>query len=327
MGFKLVGDDFYDFVSSWGETFIETEANGMKFATPRGDIHFKEHVLRDRLSILEANYAMTDDVTISGKGETSLLELQFNLSESDILYYNKPNAPLVTPGRSGNITYLPADENQATIFFKKDLSYDMLDVHLPVDAINQYAGESKSMDIFVENIQRGVNCKLTSEKVEISPAMFHTIMEIKNCRFEGLSRRIYLESKVYELIALLFERIDNNPETILLNIGDEERIREAAFHICENIKSPLTIIELARTVGINQTKLKTGFKQIFGDTVFGYMQKIRMREAKGYLLDTQLPIHEIALNAGYRNASNFSIAFKRVYGYSPMALRGNAVGK
>ncbi len=321
MAFRISGSDFSDFVSSPSGKSADVEESGLKFITPKGDIYFKEHVLRDRLSIFEASYQMTDDVTISGKGESYLLELQFNLSDSDILFRDKSKASLVTSARSGNITFLPEDENQATILFNRDVAYSTFDIHLPFELLNQYAGESKSMDIFLENMQKGRNCRLAQERIAISPAIFHTIWDMKNCRFEGLSRRIYLESKVYELIALLCERIDKRQTAIGLSAGDQDRIREVAFLISNNIKKPFTILELARMAGMNQTKLKAGFKLIFGDTIFGYLQSIRMRRAKSYLLDTRLSIREIAQLVGYGNTSNFSIAFKKTYGYPPMVLR------
>ena len=130
-----------------------------------------------------------------------------------------------------------------------------------------------------------------------------------------------MESKVYELIALSHHNLDIEKQSRNLAGDDVEKIKFAAQLIRENIDNPFTIVELARKVGVNQTKLKEGFKTVFGDTVFGYLQEIRMNKARHYLSDTSLSIQEISHLSGYQNVSNFSIAFKRIFGYPPTKLR------
>lgn len=324
MGFKIEGADFIDFISSPDEDFpvsTDEEVNEIKLTTPKGDIHYQEQVLREDLSILQGNYLMHDDVTIFGKADVPLLEVQFNLSGNDIFYKSKSRKENITPAMSANVTFLSSDENQADILFEKDIRYNTFDIHLPLSLLNKYAGESRKMDSFLDQIERNISSKLGSGTISINAAMLNTIQDIKNCRYNGLTRRIYLESKVYELIAFIYESAENSEAVHHLSKADLERIQLAALLIRENIESPFTIIELARQVGINQSKLKSGFKTVFGTTVFGYLQQIRMAEARKHLLDTRLSVQEISNLVGYQNMSNFSAAFKNIYGYSPAKLR------
>ncbi|GAB3420733.1 helix-turn-helix transcriptional regulator [Niabella aquatica] len=279
--------------------------------------------MRDDLFILEGRYQLQDDVAISGEGDNDLLEIQFNLSQLDIVYRNKRNVEQVAPAGSGNIAFLPAAENKARIFFKKDVVYNTFDIHLPVNGLHNYAGESKLMDAFLENIQSSALATFSPNTVEITPAIYNAIQDVKNCSYQGLTRKIYLESKAYELIALINEQAESRKTDHNLNRADQERIREAAAIIRNNLERPCSIIDLARMVGINQTKLKSGFKSIFDNTVFGYLQEVRMHQAKKHLLDTQLSVQEISLLLGYQNTSNFSSAFKKIHGFSPMKLRKN----
>ena len=324
MGYEILGSDFSDFVSSSDEIYTsinKENINQIKVATPKGNILYKEQVLHQHLSIQESHYHMQDDVNISGRGDTSLLEIQLNLSDKGIFYRDKSNKEHITPARSGNIMFLSAEENQAKILFQKDIPYSTFDIHLPLSVLNRYAGESKLMDSFIAQIHKDISGKFSQNKISISPAIYNTIQDIKTCTYEGLTRRIYLESKAYELIALLYENVENQKHNNELSTADQERIHLAASIIRNNLEKPLTIIELAHQVGINQTKLKTGFKIIFSNTVFGYLQDIRMHQAKRYLLDTQLSVQEIGMLLGYQNTSNFSIAFKKTHGYPPMKLR------
>ena len=324
MGYEILASDFSDFLLSVED--IDSSAVGekglpIKLTTPKGDIRYNVQTLNEDLSIQESHYYMQDDVTINGKGDAGLLEIQINLSDMAISFHDKSKAAHITPARSGNIAFLAAEDNQASILFQKDISYTTFDIHLPVSLLDRYAGESRLLDGFLTQIHNNISGLLTPNKININPAIYNTIQDIKTCIYEGLTRKIYLESKAFELIALLYEEAENQKEHCTLHPVDQEKIHWAAAIIRDNLENPLTIMELARLVGVNQTKLKAGFKMIFGHTVFGYLQDIRMHQAKRYLLDTQLSIQEIGMRLGYQNTSNFSMAFKNIHGIPPTKIR------
>ncbi|MFD2967274.1 helix-turn-helix domain-containing protein [Sphingobacterium bambusae] len=295
------------------------------FSTPNGPIHFAEQQLREELSIVQGRYELSKHTSIDGAGDGALLEIQFNLSQHDIHYQDNDGRELTSAAQSCNIVYLSVTDNAAKIHFKKDITYDTFDIHLPIGLLDVYAGESKLMDSFIQSIHLDRSSMLSAQRMSIDPKLFNCIVDIKACKLDGLSRKIYLESKVYELIALLTGNAEKSEPVCKLGKEDQERIHHAAILLREHIDSPVTIIELSRLVGINQTKLKYGFRELFGTTVFGYIQEIKMHQAKQELLDTDLSIQEIGYRLGYQNMSNFSIAFKKFYGYSPMKLRGHKI--
>ncbi|WDF61571.1 AraC family transcriptional regulator [Flavobacterium sp. KACC 22758] len=327
MAFKIDSNDFADFLEVDEKPDLELsrieiqDEKDIKFATPKGDILFHEHTITDELSILQGNYQLHDDVAISGHGDSPLLEMHFNLTNQKIGYINPGSSKGYASPMSGNITFLSAEGNHAKIDFKKDIIYNTFDIHLPLNVLTKYEGESKVMDSFLNNIQKNSSNALAKNEIKISAKIFSVIEDIKNCFYRGLTRKIYMESKVYELIALSHHNLDIEKQSRNLAGDDVEKIKFAAQLIRENIDNPFTIVELARKVGVNQTKLKEGFKTVFGDTVFGYLQEIRMNKARHYLSDTSLSIQEISHLSGYQNVSNFSIAFKRIFGYPPTKLR------
>ncbi len=314
MGYRLLDSDFGDFLSPSGEE------HKTLFRTPKGDISFEQEGLGEGLFILQSKYQMTGDVSLFGQGEAALLELQLNLGGADIHFTNR-SEHRVARASFGNITFLSADDNHADIELKKNTIYQTFDVHLPLGLLNKYAGESELMDRFLNKIHLGKSGVLAGDGIAIHTELVNTILDIRNCKFEGLTRRIYLESKVYELIALLYEGV-NMQARIRLNKSDIDKIYQAAHIIKEHLGDPLTIPELARRVGINQTKLKEGFKEVFDNTIFGYLQELRMNEARNYLLNTRLSIQQIGKLVGYQHMSNFSAAFKKINGISPLKLRG-----
>ncbi len=292
--------------------------------TPYGNILFKEQPLREDLFILEGHYNLDNDVAISGEGSNALLEIQFNMSEEGIVYQDKSGMEKIASAGAGNLVFLPPDENKAKIFFKKNIVYNSFDIHIPLSFLERFVGESELMDGFLEKIHNNIGAALSSHAIAVNPTIYNTIQDIQNCKYVGLTRKIYLEAKVYELIALMNEHNEKQITDYKLNAKDEACIQQAAFIIRNNLEQPCSIIDLARMVGVNQTKLKIGFKSVFGNTVFGYLQEIRMHQAKKHLLDTDMSVQEISLLLGYQNTSNFSNAFKKIHGYSPMKMRTNA---
>jgi len=82
-----------------------------------------------------------------------------------------------------------------------------------------------------------------------------------------------------------------------------------------------SINSLALYSGMNRQKLTSGFKAVFGQTIYTYYLSKRMELAKHLLVTSHLPIKLVSKKAGYRNTTNFSIAFKKFYQLTPAQMR------
>lgn len=60
---------------------------------------------------------------------------------------------------------------------------------------------------------------------------------------------------------------------------------------------------------------------MFGTTVLGYVQSLRLEQAKQLLIETNLTIIEIASQVGYESLSHFGYLFKRQFGITPREYR------
>ena len=83
----------------------------------------------------------------------------------------------------------------------------------------------------------------------------------------------------------------------------------------------MSIAELSRKAGINQMKLKTGFKQLFNTTVFSYLHFIRIQEARRLLTEENMHVNEVAFRIGYKHPHHFTVAFKKHFNVTPIQLR------
>lgn len=106
-----------------------------------------------------------------------------------------------------------------------------------------------------------------------------------------------------------------------LRSRDVNRIYEARDIVLAKLETPPSLAELSRAVGVCQTKLKAGFKAIFGATVFEYVRARQMERGLELLLGTDKSISEIAYEVGYRYPANFTHAFKRHFNYLPTQVR------
>ena len=102
-----------------------------------------------------------------------------------------------------------------------------------------------------------------------------------------------------------------------LNASDVERIHHASKILLSNLGEPPSLLALSRLVGLNDYKLKIGFRQVFGTTVFGYLYQHRMQQAQALLKVGKCSVSDVAGLVGYTNLSAFSTAFKRKFGMSP----------
>lgn len=108
--------------------------------------------------------------------------------------------------------------------------------------------------------------------------------------------------------------------TLYIKEHDLERIHQAKTIVEQNLLNPCSLIELTHKVGLNDFKLKKGFREVLGTTVFGYLYDLRMEKAKMLLKDGK-PVSEAAYEVGYKNAHHFTKAFKKKFGSLPSKIK------
>jgi AraC-like DNA-binding protein len=160
---------------------------------------------------------------------------------------------------------------------------------------------------------------------KITLPMQTALQQLLNVPYQGMIQRMYLESKVLELLALQFAQLieaegDKQP-LINLKAGDVERIYHARDILTKNYDHPPSLIDLAKKVGMNDNKLKYGFREVFGTTVFGYLRDYRLEIARKLLQEQKQNVRTVVNTVGYANQSHFAAAFKRKFGITPQDCR------
>lgn len=97
------------------------------------------------------------------------------------------------------------------------------------------------------------------------------------------------------------------------------QLHQARERLLADLSAPPTIAELAMETGLNQLKLKKGFKQQFGDSIYRFFLMHRMERARELLHDHS--VTDAAIILGYSNISHFSNAFRKQFGVLPGEMK------
>ncbi|MFQ4144487.1 AraC family transcriptional regulator [Chlorogloeopsis sp. ULAP02] len=151
--------------------------------------------------------------------------------------------------------------------------------------------------------------------------MQRVAQQILHCPYRGITKRVYLEGKVLELMGMLLaQEVEihdgkSNPQPLQPDVVD--RIHHAREIILQRLDNPPSLNELARLVGLNECTLKRGFRLCFGTTVFDYLRKYKLEQARQLLEAGEMKITEIAHAMGYTSRSPFAAAFRKQFGMNP----------
>jgi AraC family transcriptional regulator, transcriptional activator of the genes for pyochelin and ferripyochelin receptors len=158
------------------------------------------------------------------------------------------------------------------------------------------------------------------DDTEIKPTVGIVLQQIINSNINSSIRELYVKGKIYELLSLHFQKEENVDTEYCPFLVDEQnvlKIRKAKDIIISKMSEPPSLQELATEIGLNLKKLKEGFKQIYGDTVYSFLFDYKMEHARKLLESNQYNVNEVGLQVGYSTASHFIAAFKKKFGTTP----------
>ncbi|WP_299148673.1 AraC family transcriptional regulator [uncultured Dokdonia sp.] len=154
----------------------------------------------------------------------------------------------------------------------------------------------------------------------ISPSMAIVLNQLMNYSLHPSIMQLYFKGKSYELLSLYFNRpadVDIEQCPFLVDEDNVQKIKRAKQIIIARMDAPPTLSELSDEIGLSLSKLKEGFKQIYGDSVFSFLFDYKMEVARQLLETGSHNVNEVGLKVGYSTASHFIAAFKKKFGTTP----------
>lgn len=109
--------------------------------------------------------------------------------------------------------------------------------------------------------------------------------------------------------------------TTELTMPQSDVVHRMVAYVNLHYRMPIRLEELASSVNLAESTCCRMFKKSMGCTIFEYLNNVRLLESERLLLETTLPITDIAMQCGYGTASYYNRNFKAMTGMSPRAYR------
>lgn len=144
------------------------------------------------------------------------------------------------------------------------------------------------------------------------------------------TRAVYQAAKGLELLCELL-RLHAAGELLplagdgALSAADTRRVVAARRLIEERCAEKLTLEVIARSCGLNRSKLTRGFRELFGSSVAEAIADRRLERASQMLISTDMPVSSVGYKAGYLNNASFARAFGRRFGRTPTDFRAQVL--
>lgn len=253
--------------------------------------------------------------TIEREIDSSFIQFHFCLKgESQFLFNN------------GNYTLNVAEETSLLLYNpQRDLP-----IHLEVQpnswlvsvliSIKRFHGLFSQEADYITFLSEDNRDKKYYKDGKISPSMAIALNQLVNYNLNQSIKNIYFKAKAYEIMSLYFNRSEDADVEQCPFLVDESnvlKIRKAKDIVISRMAEPPSLQELALEIGLTLKKLKEGFKQIYGDSVFSFLLDYKLEFARKLLEAGSHNVNEVGLKIGYSTSSHFIAAFKKKYGTTP----------
>lgn len=271
-----------------------------------------------------ASSTFEDFSTHKASNDNEYVRLHFGLKGDYQFTYKQLDQSFDLAGGHHNLMYSKGID---LTIQNKTLEIETFGVDFPKEAFISFVNDGDPLlDQFVEQVINGNSSILSPAWGTIDTKIQQIIDEVLPNPYTGQLKKVFLLAKSLELLVLCVDNYKKLNQTLYRHIktsADKEKIIAARDFINERMTSPPNLTEIAREVGLNEFKLKHGFKEVFHSTVFEYLTGRRLNHAKQILLDTEKTVAEISSELVYSSPQHFHKQFVTKFGKTPNSIRKN----
>lgn len=238
------------------------------------------------------------------------IQFFFNLEGKTRLHFG----PYVRNIDAQNITFLFNPLQEHTFQIEILPSTKVITLFIPLEKLHKLFTPEDLPILHNEAIQQ----KIYQDK-PMHQSILLTLLPLYKIHLNKAIEKTYYYGKLLEIVSLYFsDKESENMSCPFLN--DENiltKIKQAKEILVQELNNPPTIADLARQVAIPEYQLKSGFKELYGNTIYGYVLVKKMDHARKLLDQGSIQVNEVAYEIGYANPSHFIAAFKKQFGVTP----------
>ena len=263
------------------------------------------------------NFSNLDNSKVSVYYETEIRFIQFHfcLSGNLSFEYNNGAYSFSLQKDSSILLFNPSANLPVNVIMDSETKF--ISILISIEKFHSLFSETFDSIPFLskENID-----KKYYKETKLSPFIITILTQMFNEKISDNVRKLYIKGKVFELLSLYFnvsKEMDIEQCPFLADDKNVIKIKKVKEIIVARMAEPPSLKELAEEVEISLKNLKEGFKQVYGNTVFGFLIDYKMNIASHMLSSKNYNVNEVAHHLGYSTASHFITAFKNKFGTTP----------
>jgi AraC-like DNA-binding protein len=319
MKFEFVSkQDFNPITELAAQIGCKSENNFIEFPENIGQGYIKMLDLEAGLKLIIHRHRLKEELIFlrnSSPQYNSLVTITFNTNDrpivtlKDTLTGEEANLSsiYITSMHFSLETYFPANKNihSTVVLIQTELLLNLLETHndnwLMKGMIsgNQSFWYESNMTPQIQNILIQINAENDSKP------LCHLFYKIK------------IQELIYHLFVDFLEKENRSPHD--LRASDMEKIYLIQEIILSSLNKPPLIYNLARTVGMSETKMRLHFRRVFGKSIYNYFQGARMEEAANLL--KHHTVVETGDKLGFSNVGYFARLFEKHYHVKPKKFK------
>ena len=281
-----------------------------------GESTIEEVNLENGFYILHFQNESAEKQTFERTINSTFIQLHFCLRGNSKFFFNNSNYSFDVLDNRSILLYNP----QRTLPINLEIhpkTTTLISILISIEKFHSLFSKESGYISFLSD--ENSNKKYYDDK-EIKPTVAIVLQQIINTKVNSSVRELYVKGKIYELLSLHFQKDETTIGEYCPFLVDEQnvlKIRKAKEIIISRMAEPPSLQELANEIGLNIKKLKEGFKQIYGDTVYSFLFDYKMEHSRKLLETNQYNVNEVGNQLGYSSASHFIAAFKKKFGITP----------
>ena len=243
------------------------------------------------------------------------IQFHFCLKGSSKFLFNQGSYIFNVENENSILLYNPNKELPIDLLL--DANSQVISILISIKKFHSLFSNESDQISFLNN--DNIENKLYKEK-KIGPMIAVILNQMYQQSLNLSMYKLYLRGKVFELMSLYFNKdkeMDIEQCPFLADDNNIKKIKKAKEIIISRMIEPPTLVELAKEVDISLKKLKQGFKQVYGASVFSFLIDYKMQVSKRLLSSGNYNVNEVALRVGYSTATHFINAFKKKFGTTP----------
>lgn len=276
---------------------------------------YEETIIEDGFFILKFNNETPEKQLFKREISANFIQFHFCVKGSATFNFNEGNYSLSLKEENSLLLYNPQRDLPLNLALNPH-SW-LLSVLLP---IKKFHGLFSTEAGYITFLSKENKDRKYYQDAHISPSMAIVLNQLMNYNLHPTIKPLYFKGKAYELISLYFNRpadADIEQCPFLADEDNVSKIKRAKQIMIARMAEPPTLQGLADEINLPINRLKEGFKQIYGDSVFSFLFDYKMEVARQLLATGSHNVNEVGLKVGYSTASHFISAFKKKFGTTP----------